>query len=82
MQTKSKPSLESKPKPILTPEVKPESSRLVRAIHSLIAIAVVVILWLVFLPWLADRPVVRKHVDFLNDRRINASAMFYTELEP
>jgi hypothetical protein len=64
------------------PEVKPESSRLVRAIHSLIAISVVAYFWLVFLPWLADRPVVRQHVDFLNDRRINASAMFYTELDP
>ncbi|MFN7734341.1 MAG: hypothetical protein ACK5OB_20780 [Pirellula sp.] len=39
-------------------------------------------IWLVGLPWLGQWQPVRQHVDRLNTQRINASAMFYTELEP
>lgn len=45
---------------------------------SMLAIALV---WLVFLPWLGERPAVRSHVDRLHAANINASAMFYSELE-
>lgn len=39
-------------------------------------------IWLIGLPWLGQWQPVREHVDRLNAQRINASAMFYTELEP
>jgi hypothetical protein len=38
--------------------------------------------WLIGLPWLGQWQPIRQHVDRLNAQRINASAMFYTELEP
>ncbi len=47
-------------------------------IATLIAMSVI---WLVFLPWLADRRAVRDHVDRLHAANINASAMFYSELD-
>lgn len=54
------------------------SHKLLSAGLSLVAIALV---WLVFLPWLGQRPAVRRHVDALHAADINASAMFYSELE-
>lgn len=46
-----------------------------------LAVAVILLLWLIVLPWLADQPPVRRHIEFLEQRRIDPSAMFYTELE-
>ncbi|REK10962.1 MAG: hypothetical protein DWQ37_15065 [Planctomycetota bacterium] len=37
--------------------------------------------WLFVLPWLSGRPRVREHLDWLDARQIDASAMYYTELE-
>ena len=37
--------------------------------------------WLVVLPWLGEQPAVRRHVDSLHAADINASAMFYSELD-
>jgi len=37
-------------------------------------------IWMWILPWLGTFAVVKNHVDFLQQRRINADAMFYTEL--
>ncbi|MGN6134584.1 MAG: hypothetical protein ACTHOU_08790 [Aureliella sp.] len=48
------------------------------------AIAVVLglaLVWLVVLPWLGEQAPVRRHVDALHAADINASAMFYSELE-
>ncbi len=39
-------------------------------------------IWLVLLPWIARWEVVERHLKLLEDRNIDASAMFYTELEP
>ncbi len=37
--------------------------------------------WLVVLPWLAGRPRMQEHLEWLDERRIDPSAMYYTELE-
>ena len=41
----------------------------------------VAVLWLVVLPWLGKQRPIREHVDALRAADINASAMFYSELE-
>ena len=52
-----------------------------KAIHGSITLLLIAMFWLLFLPWLGERPVVRRHVDRLHAADINASAMFYSELE-
>jgi len=44
--------------------------------------AAILILWLAILPRIADQPPVRRHIEFLEQRQIDPSAMYYTELEP
>jgi len=44
--------------------------------------AAILVFWLVVLPWIAHQPPVRRHIEFLEQRRIDPSAVFYTELEP
>ena len=39
------------------------------------------LVWTVALPWLASRPPIDSHVRWLNERGIDPSAMYYTELE-
>ncbi|MBM3964601.1 MAG: hypothetical protein FJ308_05975 [Planctomycetes bacterium] len=39
-------------------------------------------IWLIVLPATANLPIVRSHLEFLESHRVNAAAMFYTELEP
>ena len=50
-------------------------------LRGLLALAVCSLIWLVVLPWLGARRPVREHVDALHAAGINASAMFYSELE-
>ena len=38
-------------------------------------------IWLVVLPWIGSWESVENHLELLESRRIDASAMFYTELE-
>ena len=45
---------------------------------SLIAIICV---WCILLPWVAAQPTMKQHLQFLDDRGIDPSAMFYTELD-
>lgn len=44
--------------------------------------AAILVLWLGVLPRIADQPPVQRHIEFLEQRHIDPSAMFYTELEP
>lgn len=37
--------------------------------------------WVVMLPWLAARPTINAHLRWLDERRIDPGAMYYTELE-
>ena len=52
--------------------------RWLSAIAMLMSMA---LMWLVVLPWLGQQAPIRKHVDALHAADINASAMFYSELE-
>ena len=40
-----------------------------------------VFIWCIVLPWYAERPAMKQHLKFLDDRGIDPSAMFYTELD-
>ncbi|MEO1982087.1 MAG: hypothetical protein ABGZ24_16330 [Fuerstiella sp.] len=42
---------------------------------------VIAIVWCVMLPWVARRPAMEEHLNWLDDRGIDPSAMYYTELE-
>ncbi len=39
------------------------------------------IIWCSLLPWIATRPATRQRLNFLDQRGIDPSAMFYTELK-
>ena len=43
--------------------------------------AAIACLWCIALPWYARQPDMKKHLMFLEDRGIDPSAMFYTELD-
>lgn len=42
---------------------------------------IMAVVWLVILPWLGQQKSIRQHVEALHAADINASAMFYSELE-
>ena len=46
-----------------------------------IAAVVIAVLWLIVLPWIAERPRMAAHLQWLDTHKIDPSAMFYTELE-
>ncbi len=50
-------------------------------IRFLLALSLIAAVWLLALPWLASVDSVHKHLQFLEARRINPGAMYYTELE-
>jgi hypothetical protein len=52
-----------------------------RAVGLLSALLLLVGIWLGLLPWLARRPTVANHLNWLREQRIDPSAMYYTELE-
>ena len=45
------------------------------------AFAVIGLVWCVVLPWVATLPEMQRQLTFLDERGIDPSAMFYTELE-
>ncbi len=49
--------------------------------HLLGALLVIGLVWCMFLPWLANRPSVAERLKWLDEKRIDPSAMFYTELD-
>ena len=62
--------------------LKKGASPFSRWMRLAIGVAAILVLWLAVLPRLADQPPVRRHIEFLEQRQIDPSAMFYTELEP
>ncbi|MFY9256693.1 MAG: hypothetical protein WAO83_24780 [Fuerstiella sp.] len=46
-----------------------------------LASTAVAVVWCVVLPWVSNRPSVQQRIQFLDERGIDASAMFYTELD-
>jgi len=47
----------------------------------LIAVVGLAIVWLGILPWYSRQPAMEAHLQWLDDRGIDPSAMYYTELE-
>ncbi|WP_237607266.1 hypothetical protein [Roseimaritima sediminicola] len=43
--------------------------------------AAIAVVWLVVLPYRARQPAMREHLQWLDDKGIDPSAMYYTELE-
>ena len=46
-----------------------------------LSVLLVALVWTVALPWLASSPPIASRVQWLNERGIDPSAMYYTELE-
>ncbi|QDV25113.1 hypothetical protein [Aureliella helgolandensis] len=46
-----------------------------------LAIVALGIVWLGILPWVAQQPRVKARLEWLDEKRIDPSAMYYTELE-
>lgn len=54
------------------------AARYLAAIAAMVSLSLI---WLVLLPWLGERAFMRQHVDTLHAADVNASAMFYSELD-
>ena len=46
-----------------------------------LSVGVIAIVWCIILPWIARRPAMEERLQWLDDRGIDPSAMYYTELE-
>jgi hypothetical protein len=46
-----------------------------------IAVAAIVVVWGVALPWLGRCPMIERHVMAMESREVNPAAMVYTELD-
>ena len=51
-------------------------------VQLVVGLGAILVLWLAVLPQIAVHPPVQRHIEFLEQRQIDPSAMFYTELEP
>ncbi|WP_459555176.1 hypothetical protein [Lacunimicrobium album] len=51
-----------------------------RYLKFTLACAIIAAIWLGALPWLADRPAMRSHIDSMQQQGIDPSAMYYTEV--
>ena len=47
----------------------------------LVATSAIAAMWLLILPWIAEQPAMERHLNWLNQRGIDPSAMYYTELD-
>jgi hypothetical protein len=52
------------------------------ALHLLLACATLAAVWLLLLPALLHLAPIRNHVDRLDAHNVDASAMYYTDLDP
>jgi len=52
-----------------------------RILKLILGSLLIVFVWMWVLPRVAQTPAVQKHMRLLDDRNINAGAMFYTEVE-
>lgn len=50
-------------------------------IRLIAASGVIALGWLAVLPWIAEQPRMKSHLDWLEAEKIDPSAMYYTELE-
>ena len=49
--------------------------------HLCLALLLIGVVWLVVLPWLAERPKVDAYLMWLEERKIDPSARYYTDVE-
>jgi hypothetical protein len=62
--------------------IPPTTSPGWRPLHRLGAIsAIVAAIWLLGLPWLSKFPPMAARLDWLDEQRVDPSAMYYTEVE-
>jgi hypothetical protein len=52
-----------------------------RRLALALAIGACGLFWLGVLPWIAAQPRMKSHLQWLDDRGVDPSAMYYTELE-
>jgi hypothetical protein len=65
-----------------TPENSPGDRRHRSGVGRLsFALFLVAAAWLFLLPWLASLPAINGHIRWLDERGIDPSAMYYTELD-
>jgi hypothetical protein len=61
---------------------QPIQSSTISRVSRLVAWVILIgVIWLVALPWLAARPAMKRHRQWLDDRGIDPGAMYYTELD-
>ncbi len=51
-----------------------------RSLRAVTAVGLLSLIWLVVLPWIGERSVVREHIRMMEQGNIDPSAMYYTEL--
>ncbi len=51
------------------------------SIQLAMIVCLLLFVWLMVLPWMATRPGMAAHLDWLEERGIDPSAMYYTELD-
>jgi hypothetical protein len=52
-----------------------------RCLRFVLGSALIITVWCGVLPWIAAQPRMTQRLEFLDDRGIDPSAMFYTELD-
>ncbi len=60
---------------------QPSQSRLAARWRFVLFVSSLGFVWLLVLPWLARQPSVNTQLQWLDEQRIDPSAMYYTELE-
>ncbi|MBB3210584.1 hypothetical protein FHS27_006431 [Rhodopirellula rubra] len=53
-----------------------------RYLKLVAVVGLLIVIWLVALPWVARRATTRQYIERLDARGIDPSAMYYTELPP
>ncbi|WP_238476549.1 hypothetical protein [Bythopirellula goksoeyrii] len=59
----------------------PACAGMMGLLRLLAVICLIALGWLAVLPWLAEQPRMKSHLDWLEAEKIDPSAMYYTELE-
>ena len=56
-------------------------TRMQQGLRTIYTIGLLGLIWLVVLPWVGERETVRKHIQAMEQARIDPSAMYYSELK-
>jgi hypothetical protein len=61
--------------------MRQSARRIKRRVTLLLVTFSIAAVWLLFLPWIATQPSTAERLRFLEERGIDPSAMYYTELD-